>query len=841
MQTLWQDLRFGARMLFKNPGFTLIAALLLALGIGANTALFSVVDAVLLKMLPVKAPERLVLLSHTGSGAQGDSFSYGNYEHIRDHDQTLAGVLAYYPLRLTVSVDGQPEPATTGQLVTGSYYAVLGVNATLGRTIAPDDDRTPGAHPVCVISDGYWQRRFGRAPAVVGKTLHLSGFPFTVIGVTPPEFFGAEVGASMDISVPLMMREQVMPGMRPLAHDARNWFRMMGRLRPEATLEQTQASLGLLYQQLVAERSERLAGSPKGKHAGSAMLEDKLIVAPGGKGLSAIRRQFSQSLFILMSVVALVLLIACANLAGLTLARAVTRRKEMAVRLALGAGRWRLARQLLTESLLLAGLGGALGLLVAWWGTRLLLSLLARGETPLHLSFSPNLRMLGFTAAVAALTGVLFGLAPAFLATRVELQSALKQDAPELSGRGARLSFGQVFVVAQVALSLLLLIGAGLFVRTLQQLQRVDTGFARENVLALKLEPVGSDSKWRARSRLTTFYGELLRRVESLPGVRSASLVAYSPMSPREWLVMGDGPESRSVVTVPGYTPQPGEEKYTHWMQVYPGSFATLGIPLLAGRDFGSRDDQQAPRVAVINESMARHFFGSENPIGRRFGLPNGGVEIIGVAKDAKYRSLREQWRPMFYMPFAQPGSDRAQMTLIVRTTGEHTDVAPIAAVMQREARALDPGMPMFQVETLAAQLDASLAQERLVATLSSVFGLLALLLACIGLYGVMAYDVARRTPEIGIRLALGAQTGAVLRLALKQGMRLALLGVALGLAAAFALTRLLASLLFGVSATDPLTFVAIALLLSFVALLACWMPARRATKVDPMVALRHE
>jgi len=658
LERLGQDLRFGARMLRKQPGFTLIAALLLALGIGANTALFSVVDAVLLKMLPVKAPERLVLLSHTGGGARGESFSHGSYEHIRDHDRTLAGVLAYYPLRLTVSVDGQPEPATTGQLVTGSYFAVLGVNAAAGRTIAPEDDRTPGAHPVCVISDGYWQRRFGRAPSVVGKTLHLSGFPFTVIGVTPPEFFGAEVGAAMDISVPLAMREQVMPGMRPLLNDARNLFRIM------------------------------------------------------------------------------------------------------------------------------------------------------------------------------------FGLAPAFAATRVELQFALKQDAPEMTRRGARRSFGQVFVIAQVALSLLLLIGAGLFVRSLQKLQQAPTGFERENALALKIEPAGSDSKWRARSRLTTFYDELLRRVESLPGVRSASLVAYSPMSPREWLALGDGPDARSSVTVPGYTPLPGEEEYTHWMQVYPGSFESLGIPLVAGRDFSPRDDQQAPRVAVINESMARHFFGNENPIGRRFGLPNGEVEIIGVAKDAKYRSLREQGRPMFYLPFAQPGSDRAQMTLVARATG---DPVSLAAALQREARALDPAMPMFQAETLAEQLDASLAQERLVATLSSGFGLLALLLACIGLYGVMAYDVARRTREIGIRMALGAQTGAALRLALKQGMRLALLGVALGLAAAAALTRWVASLLFGVSATDPLTFGGSAVVLLFVALLACWIPARRAAKVDPLVALRAE
>jgi predicted permease len=837
-----QDLRYALRILRRSPGFTLVAALLLALGIGANTAIFSVVDAVLLKMLPVREPERLVLLTHGGGRTQSDSFSYRNFEQFRDHDWTLSGVLSYYPLRLTVSVNGQPEPAINGQLVTGSYYSVLGVNTTLGRTIAPDDDRAPGAHPVCVISDGYWSRRFGRDPAVVGKTIHVSGFPFTIIGVTPPEFFGLEVGASMDITVPVMMQEQVMPEIRTSANSALdNRFRIMGRLRPGATMEQAQASLGLLYQQYIAERFERMSNSPKEKKPDSSMLKERLTVASGSKGLSALRRQFSQPLLIVMSVAALALLIACANVAGLMLARAVARRKEMAVRLALGSGRLRLVRQLLTESFLLAGLGGLLGLLFARWGTRLLLPLLSQGEIPIHHSFTPDLRILSFTAAVAALTGVLFGLTPAFVATRVDLQSALKQDSQGISG-GVRLSSGRVFVVAQVALSLLLLVGAGLFVRSLQKLRQVDTGFARENALVLKLEPVGSDNKGRARSRLTALYDELLRRVVAMPGVQRASLVGYSPISRSEWGVMGQNPEFRGAISVEGYQPQSDEDMGIHWMQVYPNSFATLGIPLVSGRDFGAQDSLDAPKVAVINESMARRFFGNESPIGRRFGFGvterRGEIEIIGMVKDAKYKSLREPNRPMFYLPFAQANTGRGQMTLIVRTA---EDPALVAVATQREARALDPAMPMFEVETLATQLDASLAQERLVATLSSVFGLLALLLACIGLYGVMAYDVARRIHEIGIRMALGASARQVTQLVLLQTLWLVGIGIVIGLGAALAATRWVKSLLFGLQPHDPMTIGLAVLVLLAVAAVAGYLPARRATRVDPLVALKYE
>jgi predicted permease len=518
----------------------------------------------------------------------------------------------------------------------------------------------------------------------------------------------------------------------------------------------------------------------------------------------------------------------------------------MAVRLALGAGLLRLMRQLFIESLLLSGLGSLLGLLLAWRLTRLLLPLLSPGEIPIYLSLDPDLRLLSFMAGVVALTSMLFGLAPALVATRIELQSTLKQDSQTISGRRA-LSFGRFFVIAQVATSLLLLIGAGLFVRSLQKLQQAPTGYARENVLVLKLEPIHSNGAWEYRLQLSALYDELLRRAKAMPGVVQASLVGYSPISRREWLVMGEGLGAWRQIYVEGQPLQSETETTINWMQVFPDSFAALGIPLVAGRDFGPHDTRQSPLVAVINESMARRFFGAANPIGQRFGWTgyDGGqrlrsepFEIIGVVKDAKYISLRQEDRPMFYVPFAQLDTGMGQMTLVVRTAG---DIAPIAAAIQRETRALDPAMPRFEVETLAAQLDASLTQERLVATLSSVFGLLALVLVCIGLYGVMAFDVARRTHEIGIRMALGASARRVVQLVLGETLRLVGIGVVIGLGAALVATRWVKSLIFGLQPHDPLTIGLAVLLLLAVAAVAGYLPARRASRVDPMVALRHD
>jgi len=629
--------------------------------------------------------------------------------------------------------------------------------------------------------------------------------------------------------------------------DDQDWIHLLGRLRPGMSMAQAQASLGLLYQQNNADFAAREGGGDgKGAAIARKWLPRRLIVTSGSQGLSQLRRQFSQPLFVLMSAVALVLLITCANVAGLLLARGMARRKELAVRQTLGAGRLRLVRQLFTESLLLSSLGSLFGLLLACWGTQLLLPLLSQSEIPVYLNLNPNLRLLGITAAVAGLTSVLSGLAPALLVTRIDLQATLKQDMTANGSHRARPGFRQVLVIVQVALSLLLLVGAGLFVRSLQKLQQVETGYVRENVLVLRLEPMGSELK---TTRLAALYDELLQRVKAMPGVVQASLVQFSPINRREGFANGRSLEQQWLSShhfyVEGRSLASEAEVPVNTMQVYPNSFATLGIPFVAGRDFGSQDVQESQTVAIINESMARLLFGHKNPLGRRVDWIYPGsstveccpTEIIGVVKDARYLSLRQEGRPMLYKAFTQANST-GQMTLVVRTTGY---AAPIAAAMQREARVLDPQMPRFAIETLAAQVDASLTEERLIATLSSVFGLLALVLVCVGMYGALSYDVTRRTHEIGIRMALGARAGQVVQLVLRETLWLVSIGVVLGLGAALVATQWVKSLLFGLQPNDPLTMGLAMLALLAVAAVAGYLPARRAARVDPLVALKYE
>ncbi|MBO0720894.1 MAG: ABC transporter permease [Blastocatellia bacterium] len=831
--TLSQDLRYGLRMLGRNPGFTAVAVLSLALGIGANTAIFSLMDAVLLKMLPVKHPEQLFFLERSSvlkMSKEGSGLSYAFFEKLRAQRKAIAEVTAFDgSVQANLVVDGRAEIAQT-QLVSGGFFMTLGVNALLGRILTEDDDKIPGGHPVVVISYNYWQRRFAGDPAIVGKNVAVNGNPFTIIGVTPPEFFGITVGESPDFWVPAMMCAQLYPGFSIDLYFKYPRESMLVRLNQEVTEQQAQPLFtGIFQQTLSAMDSSQMSAGMR-----QALLRQSVALKPASRGLSRLREQFSEPLRILMAVVGLILLIACANVANLLLARATARQKEIAVRLALGASRFRLIRQLLTESMLLAFMGGALGLFFAWWGSGFLLALVGSGRVPVSLKLTLDMRVLGFTAGASLLVGVLFGLAPAWRATRVDLTPALRHSARD-SSAGSRLGFGKSLVVVQVALSLLLLIGAGLFIRSLVKLKSLDAGFNRKNVLLFSTDPLMIG--YREGRRIADLYQRMLAGIKAIPGVRSASLSQQALLSP-SW--------TKSSVVVQGRAPRPEDNSYSMEMprqcEVGPEYFETAGMAFLRGRGLTVNDDVNAPLVAVINETFARYYFGDENPIGRRFGggpESSGKIEIVGVVKDAKYNSLRESGLRTYYTPFFQDPSRWARgMTFQVRTSSDPTGI--ISAVRQA-VREVDPDLPLFNIKSLDTQVDESLVQERLVGTISSFFGLLALLLAAIGLYGIMAYAVNQRTHEIGIRMALGAPRGAVLRMVLGQGMKLLSIGVVLGLAASFAATRIIASYLFGVTATDPVTFAGVPILLVMVALTACIAPARRATQVDPLVALRYE
>jgi len=817
---MFQDLRFGIRLLLKNPGFSAVAVLSLALGIGANTAIFSLVDAVLLKLLPVKNPEQVVALDSFSQRGERRNFSHPLFERLRARTFVFSGIFAANDGTARMELagpesDGQTEQAEV-QLVSGEYFQALGVDAVAGRTLTPADDQTPGAHPVAVLSYGFWQRRFAGDLAVIGQSITLKGQPFTVIGVTPPAFFGEAVGRAPDIWAPLMMEPPLGRGVTRLSNANVGWLRIMARLKPGVSEQQAQAALTLSLEQLKAESSD--VGQ-------SARHIARIEVFPGRQGLAEFRDQFAKPLRILMAVVGLVLLIACANVANLLLARATRRASEVAVRLAIGAGRFRLIRQFLTESLLLAAAGGALGLLFAWWGSRVLLILGSSGAAPLPIDVEPNARILGFTLAVSLLTALLFGLAPALIVTRQEVNSALKATAPTRP----RLSLARALVVAQVALSLLLLTGAGLFVQTLRNLRTLDLGFAAEQIIQARINPRASGYK---PEQLPELYRRLLERLNSAPGVRSASLADSG---------FRTGSSRTCCIAVEGYTHRPDEDREIQILSVTPRYFQTMGLPLLAGRDFSASEANNSkpgefPKVAVVNETMARHYFGPANPLGRRFGWGDKEVkydtEIVGVVKDANYGNLRAKTRSLIYFP------DQGSSLIVVRAAADSTALLP---TIRQEIQAADKNLEISSVRTVPQLLDQALVQERLLAKLASFFSLLALLLACIGLYGVMSYDVARRTHEIGIRMALGARGAHVLRMALRETLWLVVIGLAVGLAAVLTTMKLIASLLFGLTATDPLTLALATLLLLAVAALAGWLPARRAARVDPMVALRHE
>jgi predicted permease len=829
MQAIWRDIRHVSRGLRKNPGFVLVVVLTLGLGIGANTAIFSLMDQVLLRSLPVRDPGSLVLLD--GPGAfQGRTmnamtFSYPMYRDFRDRNDVFEGVLARFPTSMTVVWRGESERAA-GELVSGNYFELLGVGPVLGRVFNASDDQTPGAHPVAVLSHGYWLRRFGGDPSVLNQTITVNGHPLTIIGVSAPGFTGLQVGQAADVMVPVMMKPQMTPTWNDLDNRRSRWLTVMARLKPGVSRAQALAAMDVIYRQANEAEIKDIANASESFR--QRFVAKRLVMLPGHRGLSDLREQFSTPLIVLMGMVGMVLLIACANVANLLLARTTSRQREIAVRLALGAGRGRIVRQQLVESGLLALGGAAVGLILASWTGELLLAALPGDPAARSLSSTPDMRVGLFALGLAALTALVFGLVPALQATRATVTSTLKEEAGSVAGGGRQAQFRRLLVIGQVALSMLLLAGAGLFARSLFNLKSIDPGFRVENLIAFSIDPTlsGYDSP-----RMLAFYERMQQELARLPQVRGVSMSEVGALTGNQWGM---------TVRVEGYTAKEGEDMNPSVDGVGPDYFRTMGIPILAGREFSDRDTIGAPAVAIISETMAKYFFGNEPAVGRRIGFgrsAGANIEIVGVAKDVRSLQLRDEPQRFVYIPYRQDES-LTGLTFYVRTA---QDGATAASAVRQTAQRLDANLPIYDMKSMTVQVDESLFVERMVAVLSVAFGVLATLLAALGLYGVMSYAVARRTREIGIRMALGAERSRVLRLVLKEVALLAGIGIAAGFVAALWFTRQVQTQLFGIQPNDPATLVAAMALLGIIAIAAGYIPARRATAIDPMAALRSE
>jgi macrolide transport system ATP-binding/permease protein len=830
LDSLIQDVRYGVRMLIRHKGFTAVAILSLALGIGANTAIFSVADALLWRGLPMANHDRLFIVNR-GDGSS-DTFSYQDYVDYRDRNQVLEGLAAYDNMMLAFG-NGERSEVVFGECVTGNYFDVLGVPMARGRAFAPEEDRTPGTHPVAVVSHDFWQRRFGGDPHLVGKTLTFNNHAFTVIGIAAAEFVGASVPMRAEVWVPIMMRAIGRPDGAPeLNNRQAEFLDAVAQLKAGVSRAQAEADLETINRQL-----QQAYPPPNRFNQDAAAFQQgrRMSLTPAqGTLIQNLRRMVSQAAMLGTVVACLVLLIACANIANLLLARGAGRRKEIAIRLAIGAGRIRLIRQLLTESLLLALAGGAVGLLLAYWINQLLMSL--QPPFPPPSDFKADLlldgRALGFTLLLSMLTGVVFGLAPAWAATKPEVIPALK-DETHTSERRRRFALRNLLVVAQVALSLILLVGAGLFIRSLRYVQAIDPGFDTRNGLVMSLNPgllgYSEDGGRQLQS-------QLVERLAGLPGVNSVTTADYFPLG---FITLAN------PITIEGQAPPPdGRPMMAVRQRIGLRYFETMGIPLLRGRSFTAADTASSEPVVIVNQALARRHWPNNQDIGEvvgrriRIGFDQNAPwsVIVGVAGDCKYLGLGEAQKTGMWTPLAQ--NYAASFQALVRVRAEAHGVA---SAIRREVAALNPNLPVQNIMTLREQVSLWLWPSEMGAGLVSALGSLGLLLAAIGIYGVMSYAVTQRTREIGIRMALGAQARDVLGVIIWQGLRLTLVGMVLGLAVAWALTRLVASLLYGVSVRDPLTFAGVPLILTAVAWLACYIPARRATKVDPLQALRHD
>jgi predicted permease len=835
LDELRADLRLAARQMRRTPAFTTVAVLILAIGIGANTAIFSLVDTVLLKMLPVQSPENLrhlewtaqrtgFMRSYDGSNTRtpsgetvATSFSYSAFQYLRGHSSAIELFgFGGSSNQFNLNIRGRAELAR-GRVVSGNFFRVLGVEALLGRTITPEDDQPGGVPSVAVLSYGFWQRAFGGDPGALGQTVGLNGTPFVVIGVTPKSFQGIDPEAPTDVMVPMAMQAVAYAEPSKLEEPRSWWVRVMGRLPSGAGEEQARARIEFLLQQAIAaEPPEKEYDAPR------------IALLGGGQGLEFLRNRFRTPLLVLMAAAAAVLLIVCANIGGLLLTRAAARRKEIGTRLALGAGRPRLIRQLLTESLALAVIGGGAGIALAYALRDSLPGLLSSGSQPLLLDMSIDGPMLGFSIAACAVAGIAFGLAPALRATRVELAAMLKQGGGP-GGGVSRVRTGRALVVVQVSLSLVLLAAAALFVRTVANLRSETLGFKPENLLVFQLN--GTLNGYEDEP-LLDLYEQVLRKIEVLPGVVSASLSRHGLLT---------GGRTGTGVFVIGDEPRDGSDNGSNVHYVAPRFFETMGIALLLGRDIEWSDRKGAPRVAAVNEAFARQFFQGENPLGRRVSMnrenPSAeAIEIVGMAGDSKYSGIRQSAPPTMYIPFRQ--NPQHSMTFVVRAVREP---GSLLAALRETVESIDPNLPLFNVRTQTEQLSQAMQQERLFANLLVAFGALALFLACLGLYGTLAYSVTARIPEIGLRMALGAQRRDVAAMIVKGSLAPVGLGLALGVAGAVASAQLIESMLFGVAANDPLTLAGAVSVLMASAALAAWLPARRASRVDPMTALRYE
>jgi predicted permease len=838
------DVRFALRSFAKTPSLAFVIIASLALGIGANTAIFSVIDAVSLKMLPVRDPDQLVLLSWSskewpkafvddleGNGGRdaggmmsSSSFASDIYVAVKSQndvfDQTLA--FAANDQNVNIGFNGKAESAHL-QAVSGEFFDGLGVSPVLGRMLLPSDD-SPASSSVAVISQEFWRNHFGTDTELSEKTITINGEPVAIIGVAPRDFFGVVPGNPVDIYIPLSLYRTQWSRLYP-GDDLNSpkiwWLEIIGRLRPELSQEKARSQVQVILDRELTARLKITANAPI----------PRIGLTAAGRGLNDLRQKFSTSLFVLMGMVGLVLMIACANVAGLLMARATARQKEIAVRLSLGASRSRIIRQLLTESVILGVSGGLAGLLVSLWASSALIRLLSSGRNPVYLNTGIDLRVLSFTAGISILSGILFGLMPAIAATRVSVAPTLKESAAQFSPRGNRIAIGKVLVGGQVALSLLLLIASGLLLRTLDRLQRVNLGFDQHALLTFEVRP---GLNGYTDERLVGYYQELQRRLQSLAGVRSVAFNQHGPI---------DSGWSSNLGEIPGYT-APGQQVDVYRHIVGPGYFQTLNIPIILGRAITDRDTGTSPRVLVVNETLVRKYFHGDNPLGKQIVYSRnhlgsiGEFEIIGVAKDVKYGKIRNEVPPTAYWSYQQSKIISKQMVFLVRTEG---NPATIADAVRKVCLELDKDVPLVRMQTEEEVIDGSLFLERTFALLSSAFGALALLLACVGLYGTIGYAVTRRTGEIGVRMALGAERGRILRMILSETLTLVVLGITIGLPIAWVAARILGHQLYGLSPHDPLTIAGSSAAILAITLLAGFLPARRASKVEPMIALRSE